>query len=102
MGDVAELVGAIIGTVLWGFLLSLAVERWVKSDWLNANERAIRVSLICTGVFALLGAWGNARGADLDLIAGLRHLPGGFILWAIKRKQYQRQIDRANDQDTFA
>lgn len=102
MGDVAELLGAMTGTVLLGFLLSLLIERRIKSHWLSASERATRVALLATAIVAVFAGWGNARGFDIDLVAALRYLPGGFILWAIKRKQYQRQMDRADQADTFS
>jgi hypothetical protein len=98
----ASLLGAIVGSVLLGSLLCLLVQRFINSDLLSPAERATRVVIPVTAFMVLLGAWGGGRGGSLDLWFGLQYIPGGFLLWLLKRREYQRTLDRMRDTDTFA
>lgn len=102
MGGLAELLGATIGTVLWGGLISILVEKMVQQDGLTASERATRVVIIAVFACYLLSLFGYGLSGQSLIVLAVMQIPGGILLWLIKRKFYQRAITRQEDTETFS
>jgi len=102
MGAIAGLLGSIIGTVLWGGLISLLFEKMIPPEGLTAAERATRVVIPAVFVCYLISLFGYGL-SDQNLIwLAIMQIPGGILLWLIKRKFYQRAITRQEDAETFS
>ncbi|MDP9413323.1 MAG: hypothetical protein M3Q08_04365 [Pseudomonadota bacterium] len=92
-------IGAIFGGFVWGYLVSLGLDRWLIRRFVT--ERATAIAASCVAAYALLmtlAALGSADGGPvtLDTVPMIPYAVGVLLAWAGRLKRDKNSATSTN------